>query len=977
MKTQISRHSFDAGKRYSGVYQQQGRMITDADWNELSEIAKRRLDATVDDAVTSGTPKAGGAGLEQAGSGQPIDIRAGRLYADGIGADLVAGIDPAATTFALTDQADFPGAPAPPPASWLGYADVWERAVISLEDPEHLRDAALHGADTCTRTQTMAQIKWCPATQDPEDASVNPGRGNAELSLELRSNIEVEDPCDPCAVDVASDGRTGNYLFRLEVHDVEGDPAAPDRLVLKWSGENGAEQHDVGNEPADFPANDWQYEFFDDTTEKHLGVHLATGFSPSRGDLEAGFPAVTAGMRNRVRRWDGFCALTRDGGNNWSFEDGRDRGVTLPQPGNAGNPPHGFVQVTDRLLIHLERVSLELMLEDHTFVAGDYWLAPVREALAGAGDTLLAQAPPVGIEHHYLRLGTVNNSGDLEALDTPRLRQLNFPPLTALEAGDVGYETACSGDGDNGIFDETHDTVEKALDRLCALDAADVAYSPEPGCDALAGTDTVEEALNRLCANATLEYVSGDGQETAGEDFLPGPLQARVAVGHFPVAGRKVEFEIVRDDGNGKLENPANGDSGRTLTVVTNGAGLAQVQWRIDPNELDPPGQRVVATLVDNPAIFLAYNATLRGEGGVDPRIRIEGMTFADGTPLENEMTVPVAQFARGLQILADGNVDPRAFKRAASALTSPGRPNLELSLYIPYPLDDSWGTDRPVGFQPTVLAGEAGADGRSIFWRPLPDTSGWLINNLFQRLLEAQAADRILVFLRLRGNFVWREGAGDAPRVFVDGEAFGRPEDGRVALQFPSGNTTSGGDLEAWFWIAPDEQRPPLGFNVSVVSSTITGTLTRRPGGAISNAKIQLVLGTTGALLTTLTNTQGRFSFTGVPIGTHTLRAVVGNEVVETRVRIGRVIRGPGRGLLIPDNLTFDPREVEDRPVRDVDGVGTAFAGSLKNAGIKKASALAMAEPHKVSEILGVSLIRSRRLIRSARLNVLTGREN
>ena len=33
MKTQISRDAFRAGRRDSSVYQQQGRMLTDADWN--------------------------------------------------------------------------------------------------------------------------------------------------------------------------------------------------------------------------------------------------------------------------------------------------------------------------------------------------------------------------------------------------------------------------------------------------------------------------------------------------------------------------------------------------------------------------------------------------------------------------------------------------------------------------------------------------------------------------------------------------------------------------------------------------------------------------------------------------------------------------------------------------------------------------------------------------------------------------------
>ena len=975
MKTQISRHSFDSRKRYSGVYQQQGRMITDADWNELSEIANRRLDEDVDDAIGSGSPKQGGAGLEQAAPAQPVSIRAGRLYADGIGAQLVAQSDPTALQLAFDDQADFPSAPLPPGDSWIGYADVWERTVISLEDPDHLRDVALHGADTCSRTQTMAQIKWCPVAQDPEDQGVNPGRGNAELTAELRANIEIEDPCDPCAVEVASEGTVGNYLFRLEVHDVEGDPAAPDRVVLKWSRENGAEQHDVGSEPVGFGAQDWQYEFFDETTEKQLGVHLATGFAPSRGSLEAGFPAVPAGLPERVRRWDGFCALTRDGGNSWAFESGRDRAVPLPQPGDAGNPPHGFVEVTDRLSIHLERVHLELMLQKRTFVAGDYWLTPVREASAEETEPLLDEALPIGVEHHYLLLGRIDAAGALEALETPRLRQLNFPPLTALEAGDVGYETACSGQGDNGIFDDTHDTVEKALNRLCALDAADVAYTPEAGCDALAGAGTVEQALNRLCANATLEYVSGDGQETSIEEFLPAPLQARVAVGHFPVAGREVRFEITRQGDGGELLNPATGDTGKELAVKTDGTGLAQVHWRLGsdgPGTVNPPatpGQRVTATLVDSPAIQLAYNAVLRGEAGVDPRIRVERLILTDGSELENERTITVSEFVKGLAITADRDLDPQAFKMDPSEIVSPGRPSLELSLYLPYPIDDFWGDDlAPVGFQPTVLAGEARAEGPNIVWVPTDNTALWLVDRLFQLLLETGAADRLLVFLRLRGNFVWAAGE---PRRFVDGEAFGQAKGDRVGLRLPSGNGTAGGTLESWFWVGPDTERRELRFErLSVRNNLVSAILTRKPGGPVRGATVELA-GRRGQVLTTSTNLQGQFAFGNVRDGTYTLRATDRNEIVSSQVTVGRVF--PGRNLAIGDTIVFDPQEVEDKPLREVDGIGSAFAGNLENSGIRRASDLAQADPHDVSEALGVPLVRARRLIKSARVLLFT----
>src|SRR4030095_11254111 len=89
MKTQVSRDSFNSDKRYSGVYLQQGRMITDADWNEEAEIAKRRLDDALADAVTSGVPREHGMKI-QAQAGQPLRLTRGRLYAEGVGA-LVTG----------------------------------------------------------------------------------------------------------------------------------------------------------------------------------------------------------------------------------------------------------------------------------------------------------------------------------------------------------------------------------------------------------------------------------------------------------------------------------------------------------------------------------------------------------------------------------------------------------------------------------------------------------------------------------------------------------------------------------------------------------------------------------------------------------------------------------------------------------------------------------------------------------------------
>ena len=68
MKSQISRHSHDPAKRYSGVFQQQGRMITDADWNELQAIDKTRLDEALRDVVGGGVPSRRPLGVRFTGS---------------------------------------------------------------------------------------------------------------------------------------------------------------------------------------------------------------------------------------------------------------------------------------------------------------------------------------------------------------------------------------------------------------------------------------------------------------------------------------------------------------------------------------------------------------------------------------------------------------------------------------------------------------------------------------------------------------------------------------------------------------------------------------------------------------------------------------------------------------------------------------------------------------------------------------------
>jgi len=469
MKTQISRDSFDSAKRYSGVYLQQGRMIVDADLNELTDIVRARLEGALADAVGSGAPRVGA--LTIAKSGAAFVIQPGRVYADGVPARL-----DAAGPIALTAQPDYRNPPTLPANNFRVYADVWERPVTALED-NTLQDAGLHGADTATRSRTMLQVKWCDRALDPlNPAGPNPRRGNAQLALKLRLITAGADPCDPCAAEVAIDERIGNYLFRVEVHDVFTD-AGQTHVVLKWSRDNGAEAYASGAYPADFDQGPWVWEFFDGDSENLLGHHFPAGQKRRRGEIRPSFLAPASPLPNAfVRQWDGYAEFNLNTG---ALVAGRDRGVDLST--GLADTAHAFVRIDSgagTIRINLELLELTLAYAGKSFVAGDYWQVAVREAIDKSGDVVLGAAGgelPRGILHHYVALADVDGGANLVAFTDALRRRMSFPPLTDLRAGDVGFTNSCSdlyGAAEN---------VQQALDALCNIGAEDVGYTV-PAC---------------------------------------------------------------------------------------------------------------------------------------------------------------------------------------------------------------------------------------------------------------------------------------------------------------------------------------------------------------------------------------------------------------------------------------------------------------------------------------------------------------
>jgi len=553
MKTQISRDSHDSEKHYSGVYQQQGRMLTDADWNELTDIVKGRLDDALMDVVGSGTPRH--RKLQIVKNVSDLEIIPGYVYADGMMAHL------SGQQFNYLAQPDLTSA-RPIPDDCTLYADVWERSVTALEDGG-LMDSALYGADTCTRTKTMLQIKWCGAGSQPEQL---PKRGDAELSVSIREGVTVADPCDPCAAEISLDARTGNELFRLEVHDVryqDDDPAkAVVAVCLKWSSENGAEQYALkdgnGNDlsaPEAFKEANRVFEFFNTESEQNLGLHPQGAPLPVRGVLSKGYSLPATGEpQDYVRRWDGYCLLKKTGVG-WSIEQGSDQSMadftsSAEVSLNAGS---------GALSVGLASILFELSLDGQKLLAGDYWTTPLREREISAElekkaadssyaiPALLGPELPHGVKHHYLELARV--SGGSLSENPENDRQYAFPALTEM---------------------------------------------------------------------TRLFMAGGDGQEVVPGQALPQPLCVGVANGEWPVEGATVRFQI--EAGGGTLA-PVNGGK-------TNADGIAECAWT--PDASIDADYRVKATLVDpehsgdankdlNPPVYFYANLITANQVAYNP----------------------------------------------------------------------------------------------------------------------------------------------------------------------------------------------------------------------------------------------------------------------------------------------------------------------------------------------------------------------
>jgi Family of unknown function (DUF6519) len=119
---------------------------------------------------------------------------------------------------------------------FLAYLDVWERHITCLDD-QNIREVALGGPDTSTRSQVVWQVNLMSA-QSCADISKLESLCNAWM----RARLNPIDPSpDPCIVAPNSKYRGAeNLLYRVEIHDVGTNRQGEVEWTLKWSSQNGS-----------------------------------------------------------------------------------------------------------------------------------------------------------------------------------------------------------------------------------------------------------------------------------------------------------------------------------------------------------------------------------------------------------------------------------------------------------------------------------------------------------------------------------------------------------------------------------------------------------------------------------------------------------------------------------------------------------------------------------------------------------------
>ncbi|MGK7902090.1 MAG: DUF6519 domain-containing protein [Hormoscilla sp.] len=419
MKGDYTRSTFDASKPYSSVRLQQGRVLLDADWNEQQEINEYRETTTNKEIIGDG----GSAELESfkvksITDEEIIELGEGICYVEGIQCEHKASSEEEVLSLEENKTA----------GDYLIYLEVWQHHRTAIED-ENLREKALGGPDTTTRTQTHWQVKgskivskqkWLKEWE--EILSANSPKGK----LEVQSTA----------------GSLGNDLYRVEIHKVKGqddDGGGPvPETTFKWARNNGAIAARVeaittdgtivtikSNPQAQFAGENW----IEINSEERELAGLP-GYFAKIDSVEENNRLILNDEDNELKELSPEEAL-----------DPQNQITTARLWGDEAKKIASDDSIDDGYITLEKDLKIKFEDDEEKYRTGDYWLIPTRsqEAVVWDGDG----EEPHGIDYYYcpLAIAHYSSTGGWEVVKDCRKV---FPALT-----EVLRETAVTnGDED-------------------------------------------------------------------------------------------------------------------------------------------------------------------------------------------------------------------------------------------------------------------------------------------------------------------------------------------------------------------------------------------------------------------------------------------------------------------------------------------------------------------------------------------------
>ena len=752
MKGDFTRSTFKPTRRYNSVRMQQGRVQLDSDWNEQIEIQAHLERAANEDVIGACGGPLSDAGFEIQVQDENLTIGPGHYYVDGI-------LCENEETVRLAEDPELTGVPVQPDArsedlpttagKYVAYLDVWERHITALEDQD-LREVALGGPDTATRTKTVWQVRigpdpvasvgdpyTCADWTSPEQAS------GGQLTARVDETATIGD--DPCLVPPgAGYRRLENQLYRVEVHEGGSTP------TFKWSRENGSivtrlENIDGNVLTVSDPGKDEVLGF-----ASGQWVELSDEQQVLQGEpgILVELDAVDGGSLT-VQAWPGSPLTMADFGDSptvrrWESDDTVDADIENWQDLEDG---------------------VQVYFSSGYYRSGDHWLIPARTNTGmvewpqnGSGPE---PQPAGGIQHHYCPLAIVELATTGSWTYLSDCRSL-FPSVTELL-----HLYQISGDGQEAIPGQVPNGPLRVgvSNGQWPVSGATVQFTIEVG--------------NGGVYNVT----SGDFVSSVTVETVDGVAETFVQLGDTPDYQR-VKAALLDTAGN-ELAAPVPVYFNANLSI----ASLVGYDPSNCPN-LSAAG--TVQEAID--LLCTSGTGTPTQPGNV-----VNGVYLTTGQTIRNDTNIATTDLASGLRVVCQEALDP----------VSIVRPTYFVTLEMPYPLNSAdqalWGANDRLGYQPLHLDAQAvpdPGDPRAALLTPRSPTVAWLQSTAFAQMLATLPGQRMLVHLTLKGNFIWQ---ADNTNRFVDGDPFGMPRTGGgIDIRLPSGDGVAGGDFEMWLWLVP-----------------------------------------------------------------------------------------------------------------------------------------------------------------------------